>query len=104
MCNSLKNYASYFDKDKTVPRYRNFIFLRLIEDIGEYENHKKSNSGQYQDLSQFLWAVSDCERCAHILYELDLLGIEARDFGKPNDFSDTHAIWHSMLKLGYWKD
>ena len=104
MCNSLMNYTESFNDDDNDARYRQILFLRLIEDIDEYEHHKKTDSEQYRSLSQFLYIISDCERCENILHELDVLGIEAKDYGDNFDFTDVHSIWHAMLKLGYWND
>jgi hypothetical protein len=104
MCNSLKNYAASFNEDESDIRYRQVLFLRLIEDLDEYGRHKNTNSELYQELSQFLHAVSGCEQCAQILYELKMLGVEAKDCGCTADFSGAHAVFHMMLKLGYWKD
>jgi len=104
ICNSLKNYSSSFSNDENDIRYRQMSFLRLIEDTDVYLDHKERNSENYRKLSQFLLSISDCKRCANILFELRMLGIEPMDCGEPTDFTGTHAVWHMMLKLGYWKD
>ena len=80
ICNSLKNYASDFNQDVTDPRYKPIVFLRLIENIEEYERNKKQESIPYKMLSHFLWSVSDCDYCEQILFELALLGIEGKNY------------------------
>ena len=104
MCNSLKNYSSTFNEDESDIRYRQVLFLRLIEDVDDYMDHRERNSELYRKLSQFLYSISNCDRCANILHELNILGIEPKDCGEPTDFTEAHAVWHMMLKLGYWKD
>jgi hypothetical protein len=104
MCNSLKNYSSAFSNDTSDIRYSQVLFLRLIEDIDNYMDHKERNSELYRKLSQFLYSISNCDRCSNILHELSMLGVEPEDCGDPTDFAEAHAVWHMMLKLGYWKD
>ena len=104
MCNSLKNYLSSFNDDVSDIRYRQVRFLRLIEDIDDYMDHKERNSQLYRELSQFLYSISSCDRCANILHELSMLGIEPMDCGEPGNFAEAHEVWHMLLKLGYWMD
>lgn len=103
ICESLKHYAECFGEDINDPRYRPVVFLRLIEDLDEYRRQKADNSESYRQLSHFLWHISGCERCEQILYELNMLGIEAKPYESDMDFSEQHKIWHGLLKLGYWK-
>ena len=104
MCNSLKNYSASFNDDINDVRYRQVSFLRLIEDLDKYLDHMERNSEHYRKLSQFLYSISNCECCANMLHELWMLGIEPKDCGEPGDFTKAHAVWHMILKLGYWRD
>ncbi|MCL2387410.1 MAG: hypothetical protein FWC89_07680 [Defluviitaleaceae bacterium] len=104
ICNSLKNYASDFDNNIEDPRYRQVYFLRLVEDVAEYSRHKAANTWEYQMLSQFLWALRDCERSQQILHELRMLGIHGVSQLSDSDFSETNRIWQMFLKKAYWRD
>ena len=104
ICNNLRNYAEDFNNDKSNPRYKPVYFLRLIEDLEEYHRHKKEGTDEYRYLSNFLWFLRGCERSEQILYELDILGIEAEIPTEDIDFSETYRIWQMFLKKAYWRD
>jgi len=100
----LKNYANDFDNDIANPRYAPIHFLRLIEDVENYNRHKNANTGDYQQLSNFLWSIRSCESSEQILYELKFRGIEGIPQTEPTDFSETYRIWRQFLQKAYWRD
>lgn len=77
----------------------------LMLDINIYNAHKREQTILYKKLSDFLYAIRDCEKCSVIFRELSAWGIEPMDYGitSDKDKEEMHKIMHMLLNLAYWE-
>ena len=99
---------SYDTFTKSMPNsYRTDVmrFLALIKDVNIYEEHKKDETAEYKQLSDFLFRIKDCKKCYTISDELDARGISAKSYNiiSDTDFEEQHKIFHMFLNLVYWR-
>ncbi len=109
---SYKNYISKFDKVNETGDFRYIISepIRLITDIGLYEEQKKECSLLYQKLSDTLFYLSINEseypKSKAFLWTLESRGIVGKHFGitKDEELKEVAKLINLFLNLAYWDD
>ena len=99
------SYDTYMNSMADGYRTNIIKFLSLAKDVHVYETHKKNESIEYKLLSDFLYQLKNCRKCAAILDELAARGIEGKCYNliSDTDLEEQHKIFHMFLNLAYWK-